>query len=140
METLTVRDQVLAFDRYLNKTYLATLSLAEAQLLLTKITTFMNDADTALGGMFTHGLPRPGHDDHSMWLTGYRLCVDLAAQVSERVMDLLTQREQETVVLNSKLRLALQDQYLASQILKTAQGLKHQQVSLGNKVGMGTVI
>ncbi len=136
MQTQTVHQQIQEFDRCLNRTYLATLSLNESRLLLTKVGLFIAEAKIQIEELAQH-------DDYSqkmLWLTGYRLCVDLSEKIQGRVMDLLQQREQEIQVLNSKLRQQLQDQFLASQLLKTVQGLKQQQVAVADLAGIGPAI
>lgn len=138
MALSALKQDVLNFDRCLNKPYLATLSLREAKLLLEKVGQFLQQASTQI--LLHDKMDGLSTEERIVWVTGYRICVDLSEEIQMKIIDLLQEREQEVQLLNSKLRQNLQDRFLATKLLQTVQQVKEQQITIANTVGIETAI
>ncbi len=125
---------VKEFDRYLNKTYLETLSLDEAQLLLGRIELFDIMAQQAKA-------LEPLSDDEAYLITvGCRLSSDLSDTITMRLVDLLQQHEGEISLLSSKLRKQMQKRFQASVLLNQAQSVRSQVNDMGETYGLGVIL
>lgn len=139
MDAFSFHDTLKEFDRYLNRTYLETLSLDEARLLLARIETFNALAKSHHRTSALHP-ERESVMDEYMVTAGCRLASDLSEKIMMRLVDLLQERDDEITLLSSRLRQKLQERYEASTLLSRAQTARANTNHLGETHGLGVIL
>ncbi len=134
MDAFSFRDTLKEFDRCLNRTYLDTLSLDEARLLLSRIETFNAVAENS------RRMNALRLEDEYMVAAGCRLASDLSEKVMMRLVDLLQERDEEVALLSSRLRQKMQERYEAQALLNRAQTTRGATNRLGETNGLGVIL
>ncbi len=128
------QDSVKEFDQCLNKNYLKTLSLEEAQLLLAKIESFNLIAETCQND------PSISIETEYLITVGCRLSADLSEKITMRLVDLMQVHENDITVLTSKLRKEMQQRFQASMLLNKAQSIRSQTNDMAENFGLGVIL